>query len=74
MATAASAMNTSGSTNSSAEGFQMGYDQNLLSFEDAEATGHWVAVRSTDNLEMITYEHHRYHPNTRELICSYYRR
>ncbi len=54
--------------------FKMGYDEKILSFEDVEATGHWVAVRSTDNLEMITYEHHRYNPATSELICSYYRR
>ena len=37
-------------------------------------TGRWVAVRSTDNLEMVAYENHRHDPATNELICAFYRR
>ena len=54
--------------------FKMDDHDRVLSFEDTEATGHWVAVRSTDNLDAITYEHHRFHPNTTQLLISYYRR
>ncbi len=54
--------------------FKMDDHDKILGFEDTESTGHWVAVRSTDNLDAITYEHHRYNPQTSQLIVSYYRR
>ena len=49
-------------------------DDAPLRYEDVEGAGRWVAVRSTDNTDTITYEYRYTNPFSNVPAFAYFKR